>query len=89
MKANSWRQDDMHHNRVLVQQKVICTMRPSLFCLFFFFTIGTVVIIIIVVEKFIAHTLIKQKMLLLISCHQHSTEHEHFPHESANHRGHF
>lgn len=88
MKANSWRQDDMHHNRVLVQQKVICTMRPSLFCLFFFFTIGTVVIIIIV-EKFIAHTLIKQKMLLLISCHQHSTEHEHFPHESANHRGHF
>lgn len=25
----------MHHNRVLVKQKVICTTMPSLFCLFF------------------------------------------------------
>lgn len=86
MKGNSWRRDDMHHNRVLVKQKVICTMRPSLFCLFFLLL---VVLLLLLLRTFIAHTLIKQKMLLLINCHQHSTERERFPHESANHRGHF
>lgn len=54
MKGNSWRRDDMHHDRVLVKQKVICTMRPSLFCLFF---LKILVLLLLLLRKFIsAHT---------------------------------
>lgn len=44
----------MHHNRVLVKQKVIYTMRPSLFCLFFYYL---VLLLLLLLRKFIStHT---------------------------------